>query len=309
MCEGTATICQRAEGEQIFLKVSLKKTVRFHLFILSWLITSLQTKFSLLKRFFLTNWSFTCTVQCRLLQSSEHSGAHFHKSDPNMRLLFQGPHFVHPETLVVNFTKHWWLFQNQCVCFSKGFAWAQIFSEKLKLCMSFSMSSIAAVWSSLKLSGNSGAFLRLLESVRKFPKGLHELRKFFEKLKLCISFIMSSNAALSLLSTADSHWRLQKLSQTFFQTLQFSYTPKRERVTRWETHRNAFIHTNTHRVSKPPTCERRKHRDPRIPTLTFTTDSQRFRELRETYSKSWRQTQRNTKKCRETQRHSEHSRN
>ena len=255
---------------------------------------------------FLKNWSFICAVQCRLLQTSERSGAHFHKSDPNMRLLFQGPHFVHPETLVVNFTKHWWLFQNQCVCFSKGFAWAQIFSWKVEAL--YELFNVIYC-SCLKLSGNSGAFWRLLESVCKFPKGLHELRKFFEKLKLCISFIMSSNAALSLLSTADSHWRLQKLSQTFFQTLQFSYTPKRERVTRWETHRNAFIHTNTHRVSKPPTCERRKHRDPRIPTLTFTTDSQRFRELRETYSKSWRQTQRNTKKCRETQRHSEHSGN
>ena len=45
-------------------------------------------------------------------------------------------------------------------------------------------------------------------------------------------------------------------SLRLFHTLQFSDTSKRERATHWETHRNAFIHINTHRVSKAAACER-----------------------------------------------------
>ena len=45
-------------------------------------------------------------------------------------------------------------------------------------------------------------------------------------------------------------------SLRFFQTLQFSDTSKRERATHCEIHRNAFIHINTHRVSKAAACER-----------------------------------------------------
>ena len=84
--------------------------------------------------------------------------------------------------------------------------------KKLKRCMSFSMSSIAASYEPN-------------QRFDTFWKGLHELRNIFEKLKLCMGFSMSSIAALwSSLSLSQALWRtllsLNKMCLVLFWSLQ-----------------------------------------------------------------------------------------
>ena len=96
-------------------------------------------------------------------------------------------------------------FNERCE-FWKGLHELRNIFEKLKLCMSCSMSSRAA----LPLLTNRN------QTCDTFWKGLHELRNLFEKLKLCMSCSVSSVLAL---------WSSLRLSKAFCSKSHFRQMP------------------------------------------------------------------------------------
>ena len=104
-----------------------------------------------------------------------------------------------------------------------------------------------------------------------------------------------------------THTDARRTSLRLFQTLQFSDTPKRERAPCWETHRHAFIHTNTHRVSKAAACERAQ-RSTEILAYPHWHSPQTLRDdgkLQRAQRERLEELTANPEKYREMQRHSE----
>ena len=171
----------------------------------------------------------------------------------------------------------------------------------------------------------------------------------FWKLKPCrhVLVLLSQSWKLIIASFAllfafwealwEALWEVEFLSESW----KLLKEAKRERATHWETHRNAehlfsqtfpdapvfwhlqarasnslrnsqkaFIHINTHRVSKAAACERAQ-RSTEILAYPHWSSSKTLRDSkssqRETRRASWRQTQSNTERRKRTQRDAEHS--